>query len=310
MKKIALVVPCFNEEETLNLFYDEVRKHLLPDYDYSFVFVDDGSRDGTLDAIKTLCAKDRNVRYLSFSRNFGKEAAIYAGLSAAKALKADAAILIDADLQDPPHLIPEMLRLYEAGHKYIYTKHRTRKGEPFLKKFFAKAFYLIFGSLTGLKKIARGARDYSLLDRDVVEAFLQIKDYRRFTKGIFAWLGFPSKCLEFDFVPRVAGKTKWSFKKLFRYALVGIKQFSHVYLLVPNILLLLWFIMFGSEIAHGIVNGFDFLALRMEILTFLVLLGVKFLTHLIYDLRDQTLERPLFVLKETNVGALNHEETV
>jgi|LSQX01.1.fsa_nt_gb glycosyltransferase involved in cell wall biosynthesis len=310
MKRIAIVVPCYNEEDALRLFYDEVRKHFVPGYDFYLLFVDDGSKDGTLQTIKEISLQDQKVLYLSFSRNFGKETAIYAGLSAAKEIDADAAILIDADLQDPPGLIPEMLALYEAGYKHVYTKHRSRKGEPFLKKFFARSFYIIYGLFTKNRNIARGARDFSLLDRDVIEAFLKIKDYRRFTKGIFAWLGFQSKCLEFDYVPRAAGKTKWSFKKLFRYAILGIKQFSHFYLLIPNILIILCLLLFGFEIIHGIREGFNHLALRMEILALLILIGIKYLMRLLYDIRDQTLGRPLYLTKETNVEVRNHEETL
>lgn len=307
MKKIAIIVPCYNEEEMLNLFYEEIRKHFVSDYDFYLLFIDDGSKDRTMEIVKKLHEKDPKVLYLSFSRNFGKEAAIYAGLTGAKAINADAAILIDADLQDPPSLIPEMLKLYSEGYKHIYTKHKTRKGEPFLKRAFAKAFYKVYGFLTGNHNMTRGARDYSLLDRDVINAFLQIKDYRRFTKGIFTWVGFEKKCLEFDYVPRAAGKTKWSFKKLFRYAMLGIKQFSNVYLLIPNLAIILCLLLFGFEIISGFLNSFNFLALRIEFLTLLILFSIKYLMHLLYDIRDQTLARPIFITKETNIENIDHD---
>lgn len=226
---------------------------------------------------------------------------MYAGLQAAKLLDVNAAILIDADLQDPPSLIPEMLKYYEAGYKHIYTKHKSRKNEPFLKKFFAKAYYKTYGILTKNPNVAQGARDFSLLDRDVIEAFLQVKDYRRFTKGIFTWVGFEKKCIEFDYVPRYAGKTKWSFKKLFRYGMLGIKQFSHVYNLIPNLLIFLCLLLLGFEIGYGHIIGFDFLALKIEFLALLILIGIKYLMRLVYDIRDQSLSRPLYLTKESNI---------
>jgi glycosyltransferase involved in cell wall biosynthesis len=301
MKKIAIIIPCYNEEEVLSFFYEEVKKHFLSEYDFKLVFVDDGSRDKTLEKIKALSEKDENVKYLSFSRNFGKEAAMFAGLEAAKKLNVDAAILIDADLQDPPSLIPEMLRYYSEGYKHIYTKHKTRKGEPFLKTIFAMMFYKTYSKLTGNQNMTRGARDFCLLDRDVIEAFLSVKDYRRFTKGIFTWVGFEKKCIEFDYVPRVAGKTKWSFKKLFHYALLGIKQFSHVYLLLPNLLIFLCLLLIAGEIGLGIYQQFNFLALRIEFLALLILIGIKYLMRLIYDVRDQGLNRPIYLTKDTNI---------
>lgn len=307
MNKIAIVVPCYNEEEMLEFFHQEIGKHFVPGYDFYLIFVDDGSKDKTLEIIRSLNKKDPKVKYVSFSRNFGKEAAMYAGLKAAKNIDADAAILIDADLQDPPSLIPEMLKYYEEGYKHIYTKHKSRKNEPFLKRFFAKMYYKIYGRLTNNPNVTQGARDFSLLDRDVIEAFLQVKDYRRFTKGIFTWVGFEKKCIEFDYVPRYAGKTKWSFRKLFRYGLLGIKQFSHVYNLIPNLLIFFCLLLLGFEIGYGYYKGFDFLALKIEFLALLILIGIKYLMRLAYDIRDQGLDRPLYLAKETNVESKKHE---
>ncbi|NLD25900.1 MAG: glycosyltransferase family 2 protein [Acholeplasmataceae bacterium] len=309
MKKISIVVPCYNEEAVVNLFYIEIQKYFDPKYKFQLVFVDDGSKDRTLEIIQSLSENDKRIRYVSFSRNFGKEAAMLAGLEAAKKTNSDAVIMIDADLQDPPSLIPEMLTYYEQGYKHIYTKHKTRKGEPFLKTFFAMLFYKIYALLTGNRNLARGARDFCLLDATVVDAFLAVKDYRRFTKGIFTWVGFEKKCIEFDYQHRAAGKTKWSFRKLFRYALLGIRQFSNLYLVLSGI-----FTVFGSlilivEIVIGFINGFNWLALRIEVLCLIVILSVYFMMRLLYEIREQGLNRPIYITKESNIVGEDNEET-
>ena len=205
-KKISLIIPCYNEEEMIDILYDEINKVLvkLPKYDFIFLFVDDGSKDQTLSLIKAKAKKDHRVKYISFSRNFGKESSMLAGLEAAQKLDVDAALLMDADMQDPPSLMLEFFKYYEEGYKYIFTRNKTRKGQALLKRFFANAFYVIYAWLTGDKNSVHSARDFALLDRDVINAFLTYKDKHRYSKGISSQIGFKKKCIEYDFQERRA----------------------------------------------------------------------------------------------------------
>lgn len=231
---ISLVVPCYNEESSLPLLYtalDEVRK-TLSEYRFELIFIDDGSRDGTLRALRDICAGDPGARYLSFSRNFGKEAAIYAGLQESGG---DLVALMDADMQDPPALIPEMLRLLEeGGFDVVATRRVDRKGEPKIRSFFARAFYRLINKMSDVQ-IVDGARDFRLMRRPVVDAVLDISERQRFSKGIFGWVGFKTHWLEYQNVERVAGETKWSFWKLFKYAIEGIIAFTTVPLRLATI---------------------------------------------------------------------------
>lgn len=302
MKKITIIVPCYNEEEVLKLFYEEVKKYLIKEYDFYILFVNDGSKDKTYKVIKELQENDDRIKYISFSKNFGKEAAMLAGLNGAKALNSDAALFIDADLQDPPYLILEMLKEYEAGYKHIYAKHRKRVGEPVLKTFFALMFYKVYARLTKDKNMSKGARDFCLMDRAVIDAFLAIKDKNRFTKGIFSWVGFEKKCIEFDYVPRAAGKTKWSFKKLFSYALMGIKQFSYVHLIAPKLLIFLsTLILIGDTIYSILKDSFNYQVLLFETLFVFVFISIYILVKLIYEVRDQGLNRPIYIVEDSNI---------
>lgn len=301
MKKVSIIVPCFNEKDVINIFYDELLKHLPSTYEFILIFVDDGSKDNTLEIIQDLEKLDKRVKYISFSRNFGKESAMLAGLHAAKKLNSDAAIIIDVDLQDPPSLIPEMLKYYEEGYQHVYAKHKTRKGEPFLKTICAKAFYKIYAILTGDKNLAQGSRDFCLLERKVIDAFLAIKDNYRFTKGIFSWVGFEKKCIEFDYVSRAAGKTKWSFKKLFDYAVAGIRQFSHFYMLIPSIAIFIASVVTVFDIVKMIFTSYDKYVLRFDFFALLILIVLRFIMKLLYDIRDLNLKRPPYLTKATNI---------
>lgn len=308
MKEITVIVPCYNEEEVLHIFYPEILKYLDSNYSFTLLFVDDGSKDRTLDIIMELARSDERVKYISLSRNFGKEAAMYAGLDAAYKLNADACIIIDADLQDPPSLIPEMLSAYEQGYKHIFAKHRSRKGEPKLKTFFAKLFYKVYAFLTGDKNLSQGARDFCLMDRSVIKAFLSVKDHKRFTKGISSWVGFKKKSIEFDYVPRAAGKTKWSFIKLLKYAFLGIRQFSHIYIIIPSIAIIIVFIITIIDIILAVTNGFVWQTLKIDIYALLILLSIRYLMLLLYDVRDHNLKRPLYITDQTNIED-NYETT-
>ena len=225
---ITLVVPCYNEEEALPLFYAEATRvaagmETSRGARFEFVFVDDGSADGTLPALRALHEKDARVRYVSFSRNFGKEAAIYAGLQAAKG---DYVATMDADLQDPPALLPRMLdALQNEGYDCAATRRTTRKGEPPLRSWFAKQFYRIINRMSDTE-IVDGARDFRLMRRRMVDAVLAMAEYNRFSKGIFSWVGFKTKWFDYENVERVAGQTKWNFWGLFKYSIEGIVGFS------------------------------------------------------------------------------------
>ena len=235
-KLCSCIVPCFNEEEVIPIYYEEmqkVRKQEEGKIDFEIIFIDDGSKDKTLEVIKKLSEQDDCIHYVSFSRNFGKEAAMYAGFEHAKG---EYVVTMDVDLQDPPHLIPEMIRcIEEEGYDSVATRRVTRKGEPPIRSFFARRFYGLINRISDAD-IVDGARDFRMMKRDMVDAILSMPEYNRFTKGIFGWVGFKTKWLEFENVERAAGETKWSFWKLFRYALEGIIAFSTVPLTIVSLI--------------------------------------------------------------------------
>lgn len=228
MKLLSVIVPCFNEEESVADFYDELMKHRSffqeKELEVEILYIDDGSKDKTVEEVKKLHAKDERVHLISFSRNFGKEAGIYAGLQNAKG---DYVVVMDVDLQDPPALLPEMFSYIEQGYDSVATRRVTRKGEPVLRSFFARMFYKLMRKISSTE-IVDGARDYRLMTKQVADAILSMKEYNRFTKGIYGWVGFKTKWMEFENVERRKGETKWSFWKLFLYSIEGIVAFSTV----------------------------------------------------------------------------------
>ena len=234
MKKISLVVPCYNEQEVIKLFYDEIQK-IKKDFknvSFEIIFVNDGSKDKTLDLMRELSEND-DVRYVSFSRNFGKEAAMYAGLEASTG---DYVAIMDADLQDPPALLKEMYEILESKeYDSVATRRVTRKGEPIIRSFFARLYYKIINKISKTE-IVDGARDYRLMTRQMVNSVLSLKEYNRFSKGIFSWVGYRTKWLEYENVERAAGETKWSFWKLFLYSLESIVAFSTVPLSIASVM--------------------------------------------------------------------------
>lgn len=233
-KTLSIIVPCYNEEESLPIFYDTVHKmeEQLSSVDLEFMFVDDGSKDRTLEVFRQLNEKDARVHYVSFSRNFGKEAGIYAGLEKAHG---DYVVIMDADLQDPPAMLPQMLEYIESGeYECVATRRVDRKGEPPIRSWFARRFYRLMNKISSAD-IVDGARDYQMMTRKVVDAILAMGEYNRFSKGIFGWVGFKRKWLEFENVERVAGETKWSFWKLFVYAVDGIVAFSTAPLIMASV---------------------------------------------------------------------------
>ena len=226
MKLLSAIVPCYNEEENVPYFYEEFmknedffKKHEL---EFELWYIDDGSRARTAEEVKKLILKDKRVHLLSFSRNFGKEAALYAGL---EKVSGDYVACMDADLQDPPSLLPEMFGYLWQGYDTVATRRVTRKGEPLIRSFFARMFYKLMNKISETE-IVDGARDFRLMTRQVVDALLSMKEYNRFPKGIFGWVGYRTKWIEFENVERKKGETKWSFWKLFMYSLEGITSFS------------------------------------------------------------------------------------
>lgn len=236
MKTLSIIVPCYNEEENVADFYAEVMKNqpffsekdLIPE----FIYIDDGSKDHTVDEVKKLIEKDQNVHFVSFSRNFGKEAGILAGLQKATG---DYVVIMDADLQDPPSLLPEMFSYIEDGYDSVATRRVSRKGEPKIRSFFARMFYRLINKMSKTE-IVDGARDYRLMTRQFVDSVLELTEYNRFTKGILGWVGYKTKWIEFENVERKKGETKWSFWKLFLYAIDGMTAFSTIPLAFASVM--------------------------------------------------------------------------
>lgn len=223
--KISLIIPCYNEEQSLNPLYDELKKvsNDMTGYEFEYIFIDDGSKDKTLDIIKGFATNDDRVKYIAFSKNFGKESAMFAGFCNSTG---DYTAVMDADMQDPPSLLPSMVEILQSGeYDSVATRRVTRKGEPPVRSFFAKNFYRVFNHSTKVN-IVSGARDFRLMKREMVDAIVQMCEHNRFSKGIFGWIGFKTYWMPFQNVERVAGKSKWSFKKLLKYSLDGIVAFS------------------------------------------------------------------------------------
>ena len=236
MKLLSVIVPCYNEEENVRDFYNELLKNQPffeeKELDLEILYIDDGSKDKTVQEVKKLREEDQRVRLVSFSRNFGKEAAIYAGFQKAKG---DFVVMMDADLQDPPALLPEMYGYIEQGYDSVATRRVTRKGEPPIRSFFARMFYRIMNKISKTE-IVDGARDYRLMTRQVVDSIQAMSEYNRFSKGIFGWVGYETKWLEYENIERKKGETKWSFWKLFLYSLDGILAFSTMPLAIASVM--------------------------------------------------------------------------
>lgn len=307
MSKITVVVPCYNEEQSLHFFYEEMERVAaeMKENTFEYLFVDDGSKDRTMECIRELREKDEKVRYVSFSRNFGKEAAIYAGLAHASG---DYVAIMDADLQDPPSLLPEMYRaVSEEGYDSAATRRVTRKGEPPIRSFFARRFYHIMNKISDVE-LMDGARDYRLMNRAYVNALLQMGEYNRFSKGLFGWVGFKIKWLEFENVERVAGETKWSFWKLFKYSLDGIVAFSSLPLYMASwlgagmcgvsLLAILFIIvrqlMFGNSVA-----GWPSMVCIIILIGGLQLLSIGILGLYLSKTYLEVKHRPIYIARET-----------
>ena len=306
---ISVVVPCYNEQGALPFYYDKMKDvmALMPELSFEIIIVDDGSTDGTLETAKQLAKSDERIRYISFSRNFGKEAAMYAGL---KNASGKYTAIMDADLQDPPEMLPKMYRVItEEGFDAVGTRRVTRKGEPPVRSFFARKFYKIMSRISKANMVD-GARDYRLMNRKYVDALLSLGEYNRFSKGLFGWVGFKVKWLEFENVNRIAGETKWSFGQLFLYSLDGIVAFSNVPLYMASIAGIGSFIAAIAAMIFIIVRRLVFgdpvagWASTVVIILFIggiQLLSIGILGLYLSKLYLEAKNRPIYLLDETNI---------
>lgn len=318
MEKISIVVPCYNEEEAMPIFYDEITKVAdeLRKVDFEFIFVNDGSKDRTLQIARVLSRKDERVRYVSFSRNFGKEAGILAGIEAATG---DYVAIMDVDLQDPPAMLIDMYNtIKEEGYDCVATRRVSREGEPPIRSFFARCYYKLINKISKTE-IVDGARDFRLMTRQMVDAILELKEYNRFSKGIFSWVGFETKWLEYKNVERVAGVTKWSFWKLFVYSLESIVAFSTVPLAIASLMGLLFFlitfVLIVVIIAKTIVLGDPVAGWPSTICIIFFVSGIQlFCLGIIGQYLSKTYletkKRPVYIVKETelNKRSINYKE--
>ena len=311
MKKLSIIVPCYNEEEVLPLFYAEITrvmdemKRTYAELTFELLFIDDGSRDKTLTQLRELATKDQRVRYISFSRNFGKEAGMFAGLENATG---DFVVVMDADLQHPPSFLPEMYSYVRDGEYDCATTRRvSRKGESKVRSWFARKFYRIMNKISQTE-IVDGAQDFRFMSRQMVDAILSMREYNRFSKGIFSWVGFKTKYIEYENVERAAGTTAWSFWSLFRYSLEGIFAFSTAPLAIASVLglvscviaflMMIWIIV--KTLAFGeAVAGFPSIMCAIFLLGGLQLFCIGVLGQYLSKTYLETKQRPIYIVRET-----------
>ncbi|HRX57242.1 MAG TPA: glycosyltransferase family 2 protein [Eubacteriales bacterium] len=308
---VSVVCPCYNEEPMIPLYYEAMQRDVfdrLCGYEFELILVNDGSKDGTLHILRDLAGRDGRVKYVSFSRNFGKEAAMYAGL---KNAKGDFVCVMDCDLQDPPEMIGTMLARLEQGEcDCVATRRVTRKGEPKIRSAFARSFYRVINRISETEFVD-GARDFRMMRRCVTDAVLELTEYHRFSKGLFMWVGFDTVWLEYENVERAAGETKWSFWKLAAYAVEGIVSFSTVplriatiagslvsalaliYMVIRVIIALIW----GNPVA-----GYPSLLAIMLCLGGFILLALGVIGEYVARTYMQSKRRPIYIQKETNIG--------
>ena len=306
MNLLSVVVPCYNEEDSLEFFLDEIQK-TLADYNYEVIFINDGSEDSTLEKIRNLANSNPNVKYISFSRNFGKESAIYAGLVNATG---NLICLIDADLQHPPYLIPEMIDAISEGYDVAAAKRVSKKGEPFFKTLGSRFFYRLFNSISSMKLIP-GATDYRVMTRQITDAVLQLSEYNRFSKGIFQWIGFETKWIEYENIERVAGETTWSVWQLFMYSIEAITSFTTLPLTISIYLgfiisvlafIYLLIIIIKYLLYSDPVQGFATIMCTILLLGGIQLISIGILGKYLKNTYNETKNRPIFIVKETNIN--------
>lgn len=309
MDLITLIIPCYNEQESLPILYPELVRvsEEMREQSFEFLFVNDGSRDNTLEVLRKLADQDERVKYISFSRNFGKESAMYAGLENARG---DYVAFMDADMQDPPSLLPEMYRaVTEEEYDSAATRRVTRKGEPPIRSFFARAFYKFMNKISEAD-IVDGARDFRLMNRKFVDALLQMKEYNRFSKGLFGWVGYKTKWIEFENVERVAGETKWSFWSLFKYSIEGILAFTTAPLVMASVLgvilcflafVFIVFIIVRKICFDNSVDGWASMVCIISLLGGLQLFAIGVVGQYLAKLYLEVKKRPIYLIGETNI---------
>ena len=306
MSRISIIVPCYNEEAVLDIFYKkivEVSEKVGEEFEY--IFVDDGSKDKTLEIVKSYAQNDRRVRFVSFSRNFGKEAAMNAGLSYSKG---DYVVVMDADLQDPPKYLIDMYNYLKEGYDVAATRRITRKGEPMVRSFFSKMWYKLIDKMSDTEMVD-GARDFRMMRRKVVDAILSLSEYNRYSKGIFSFVGFKTKWISYENVKRAAGKTKWSFWQLFKYALDGMTSFSTAPLLLASLfgilfcfiaLIAIIFVIIRTLIYGDPVGGWPSLVCIILLVGGIQLLCIGTIGRYLSKVYLETKKRPIYIVDETN----------
>lgn len=307
MELLSVIVPCYNEEENVSYFYEELMKNAdffkKRELDVEVIYVNDGSKDNTVAEVKKLHEQDERVKLVSFSRNFGKEAAIFAGF---KKAKGDYVVMMDADLQDPPHLLPEMFGYIDEGYDSVATRRVTRKGEPVIRSFFARMFYKLINRMSKTD-IVDGARDYRLMTRQVVDSILSMEEYNRFSKGIFGWVGYDTKWVEFENVERLKGETKWSFWGLFKYSLEGIVAFTTAPLSLASVMGVLFCVLAFVMIIFTIVrttifgdptSGWPSLVCIICLISGVQLMCLGIIGQYLSKTYLEVKKRPLYLVKE------------
>lgn len=310
MDKISLIIPCYNEEESIPILYNELDRisNTMNYVEFGFFFIDDGSTDNTLTLLKKLNSNDSRVKYISFSRNFGKESAMYAGLSY---VDGDYVAILDADMQDPPSLLPRLYQTIKQGdYNSVATRRITRAGEPRFRTICAKVFYKIMRKISKTN-IVDGSRDFRLMDRKFVNSILSLKEFNRFTKGMYNWVGFKTTCIEYENVKRCAGKTKWSFIGLLTYSLEGIISYSTVPLIITSLiglfffilsLLFIIFIVFRQMIYHNSANGWASMTCIILLIGGIQLFSIGIIGQYLSQIYLEIKGRPHFIINETNVN--------
>ncbi|MBP7221675.1 MAG: glycosyltransferase family 2 protein [Sedimentibacter sp.] len=307
MKKVSLLIPAYNEEDTIPLLYDELNKVLetIPGYEFEILFVNDGSSDNTLNILRNMQQRDTRINYISFSRNFGKETAMAAGFDY---VTGDAAVIMDADLQDPPELIGEMIKYWEEGYDDVFAKRRNREGETWLKKFTSAAFYKLLQKMTKIP-IQEDTGDFRLLDRRAIESLKKLREKQRYTKGMFSWIGFNKKEILFDRKPRAAGKTKWNYLKLFNLALEGVTSFTTSPLRISAIIgilvsifsmIYMVIVLIKSLIWKDPVQGYPSMMVTILFLGGVQLVSLGIIGEYVGRIFNETKYRPLYIIDEHN----------
>lgn len=310
MKKISIIIPCYNEEDSIPIFYKEITNILkgIKKYTYELLFINDGSKDKTISILHDLSKKDKHVKYIDFSRNFGKEAAMLAGLEKSSG---DYIAIMDADLQDPPALLPEMINYIEnENYDCIATRRVTRKGEPIIRSFFARMFYRVINKMSKIEMVD-GARDYRLMTRQMVNEIIRLKEYNRYSKGLFSFVGFNTKWIEYENIERVAGETKWSFWKLFKYAIEGIVAFSTIPLSIASLMglifcivsfILIIFIIVKTLIYGDKTSGWPSLVCIIFFVSGIQLFCLGIIGEYLSKTYLETKNRSIYIVKDTNIN--------